>query len=212
MSTIEVKSNKTKTLNTKLMPIAAGILILLALLFMATPLLRQTRRFQGNGNIIRQGSGQSFQPNATPGQGNAPQFFSGPGGGAQGQGFSGQSGSNFPNRRVIGGIGFLSGRSGPVVYFVALLISIAAALGMFFAKRWGQILGIFMAVLYLLAGLVSLLPILLISTLALRNSSSLVLGIVHVLLAIAVIVLAAIPAKKVKAPVVVGTPPPSIRQ
>ena len=33
-----------------------------------------------------------------------------------------------------------------------LLVSLAAAVGMFIAKRWGQVLGIVMAVIYLLSG------------------------------------------------------------
>jgi hypothetical protein len=208
MSTPELKPSKKRSLNTKLLPIAAILLILLALLFMATPLLRQSRGFQETGGIIRQGNGQSFRPNATPGQGEAPQFLPGQGSGNQGQGFPGQNGSNATNRQFIRGIGFLSGRSGPIVYFVALLVALAAALGMFFIKRWGQILGIIMAVLYLLAGVLSLLPILLFGSFALRNPLSLVLGIVHVVLAIAVIVLVLIPAKKVVVPAE-ATPPPA---
>jgi hypothetical protein len=174
-------------LNSKLLPIAALLLLVLALLLMATPLLRLSRGFQGNGNFNRQYNGQSFRPNATPGQGN----------GTQDQGLPGQNGSNATNRQVIRGIGFLSGRSGSIVFFVALRVALAAALGMFFIKRWVQILGIIMAVLYLLAGVAYMLALLLFGSFALRNSLSLVLGIAHVVLAIAVIVLAMIPAKKV---------------
>ena len=58
---------------------------------------------------------------------------------------------------------------GTIVYAIALLISLAAASGMFMAKRWGKILGIIMAVLYGLLALVSLLPILLISFMGIRN-------------------------------------------
>jgi hypothetical protein len=63
-----------------------------------------------------------------------------------------------------------------------------------------------MAFLYLLVGVVSLLPLLLFSTFALRNPFTLILGIVHVVLAVAVIVLASIPAKKV-ATQVASNPP-----
>jgi hypothetical protein len=206
MSTPESKPVTKRMLNQKLLPIAALLLLVLALLFMATPLLRLSRSFQGNGNFNRPGDGQSFRPNATPGQGNAPQFLPGQGNGTQG--LPGQNGSNATNRQLFRGIGFLSGRSGPIVYFVALLVALAAALGMFFIKRWGQILGIIMAVLYLLAGLASMLPLLLFGTFALRNPLSLVLGIAHVVLAIAVIVLASIPAKKVVIPAG-STPPPA---
>jgi hypothetical protein len=206
MSTPESKPATKRMLNQKLLPVAAVLLILLALLFMATPLLRMSRGFQGSGTVIRQdSSGQSLRPNATPGQGNAPQFFQGPGSGTQG--IPGPIGSNISNQQLIRGIGFLSGRSGPIVYFVALLVALVAALGMLFIKRWGRILGILMAVLYLLAGLASLLPILLFGSFALRNPLSLALGIAHVVLALAVIVLASIPAKKVVAPVAVEPPP-----
>jgi len=216
MSTLAVKPNKVKILNTKLLPIAAILLVVLALLFVATPLLSQTRRFQGGGNLVTQGNDPTFQQNGFPGQGSAtpgpglsiqgsgPQVLPDQGGGRQF--FTDQGGPNSTNRRFIMGIGFLSGRSGPVVYFVALVIALAAAVGMFFAKRWGQILGIFMAVLYLLVGVVSLLPILLFSAFALRNPLTLILGIVHVLLALAVIVLASIPARKVAAPVAMEPP------
>jgi hypothetical protein len=51
-------------------------------------------------------------------------------------------------------------------------------------------------------GLLSLLPILLMSVMGLRNPLSLILGVFHVLLAVAVIVLASIPLKTVTAPVV----------
>jgi hypothetical protein len=202
MSTPETKPVTKRMLNRTLLPIAAILLILLALLFMATPLLRMSRGFQTNGNIIRQSNGQSFRPNATPGQGNAPQFLPGQGNGTPGQGFPGQNGSNAINRQLFREIGFLSGRSGPIVYFVALLVALAVALGMFFIKRWGQILGILMAVLYLLAGLASMLPLLLFGSFGLRNPLSLVLGIAQVVLALAVIVLASIPAKRTVAPVV----------
>ena len=217
MSTPESKPVPKRMLNRTLLPIAAGILILLALLFMATPLLRQTRRFQGVGNLGTPGNGPTFQQNGVPGQGSAtpgpgfsiqgsgPQGFSDQGGGRQF--FTDQGGPNSTNRQFIAGIGFLSGRSGPIIYFVALVIALAAAVGMFLVKRWGQVLGIFMAILYLLAGLVSLLPLLLFSAFALRNPFTLILGILHVVLAIAVIVLALIPARKETAPVAVEPPP-----
>ncbi len=207
MTTPEPNPKTKRVLNSKLLPIAALLLVLLALLFMATPLLRASRGFQRTGNFNRQGTGQNFQPNATPGQGGAPQFSPGQGNGTQGQGFPGQNGTNLQNRRFLLGTGFLSGRSGPIVYFVVLLLAVVAAVGMFFIKRWGQILGIIVAVLYLLAGLLSLLPTLLFSSFGLRNPLSLFLGILQVVLAVAVIVLAVIPAKKTATPVVVAPPP-----
>ena len=170
MTTPDVKPVQTKKLNPRLLPITAAILVVLALLFMATPLLRQSRAFQAGGNVVQIGGGGSLPQTVTTTQG----------------------GVNSTGRRFIVG----GGAIGPVVYFIAVLISLAAALGMLFTKRWGQVLGIIMAVLYGLLGLVSLLPLLLISSQGIRNPLSLLPGIVHVVLAAAVIVLASIPAKQ----------------
>jgi hypothetical protein len=190
------KSIKKRVLNSRLLPIAAIVLIVLALLFMATPLLRTTRGFQRTGNFAPQGSGQSTPPNG----------FQFPAGGSQGQGFPGQNGSNFQNQRFALRAGFLSGITGAFVFFGALLVSLVAALGMFYVKRWGQVLGMVMAVLYGLVGLVILIPILQAGSLGLRNPFSLILGIVSVLLAVAVIVLAAIPAKQSVIPAAADRP------
>lgn len=217
MSTPESKPGTKRILNRTLLPVAGAVLILLALLFMATPLLRQTRRFQGGGNLGTQGNRPTFQQNGVPGQGSTtpgPGFFEqgngtqvSPGQGGGQQFFNNQGRPNATNRQFIAGIGFLSGPNAPIIYFIALVVSLAAAVGMFLARRWGQVLGIVMAILYLLAGVVSLLPLLLFSAFALRNPFTLILGIVHVLLAVAVIVLALIPARKMKTPVVVEPPP-----
>jgi hypothetical protein len=190
------KPKKIGVLNSKLLPIAAVGLIVLALLFMATPLLRASRGFQRGGNVVLRTNGQGAPQNSSPAQA----------GGSQG--LPDQGGSNFPNRqfRVRGG-SFLGGITGAIVFFTALLVSLAAALGMFFTKRWGQVLGIIMAVLYLLAGLVSLLPLLFIRVIGVGNPLSLILGCAHVLLALAVIVLASIPAKQEAAPVTAEPPP-----
>ena len=102
------------------------------------------------------------------------------------------TGSGSPARRFTVGAG---GRSGIILYFVMLLVSLAAAVGMLFTKRWGQVLAIIMGGLFGLLGLVSLLPLLLIRFVGAPNLVSLVLGIVHVLLAVSVIVLASIPGK-----------------
>jgi hypothetical protein len=172
MSTIDPKPVRSKNnLNPKLLPFASLVLVLLALLFMATPLLRSTASFQGKSNFVVQGNGQSVIQNGTTVQG---------------------SGSSVPNRPVVRlGGGAVSGATGAILYFVLLLIALVAAVGMLFTKRWGQVLGIIIAVLYGLLGLVSLLPVLL----GIRNPLSLILGLVHLLLAVAVIVLASIPAK-----------------
>jgi hypothetical protein len=197
MNTPVTKLKKTRILNSKLLPIAALVLIVLALLFMATPLLRVSRGFQRTGNFVIQNNGQ-----ASPQNGSQVQA-----GGQQGQALPGQNGSNLTNRRFAVRGSFLEGVTGAIVFFVALLVSLVAALGMLFTKRWGQILGIIMAVLYGLVGLVSLLPILLLGSAGLRNPFSLILGIAHVLLALAVIVLASIPARLAAAPALADLPP-----
>ena len=197
MSTQEAKPVVKRVLNSKLLPIAALSLVVLALLFMATPLLRASRGGQ-RGAFGNPGNGQGFSQNGTVvqgGSGAAPQFF------------SAQGGANPSGRRFVFGGGLLGGATGAIVYFIALLISLAAAVGMLYTKRWGQVLGIIMAVLYGLLGLVSLLPILLASSLGIRNPLSLILGILHVALAIAVIVLASIPARQVAASAVPAAPP-----
>jgi hypothetical protein len=173
MSTLDAKPVKAKILNTKLLTIAAVILLVLALLFVATPLLSTTTGFAG-----RTGSNQAF---------NSP-------------GFSGQGSGIFR-------LGFLNGVTGTIVYAVALLLSLAAAVGMFMTKRWGKVLGIIMAIIYGLLALVNLLPTLLISFMGIRNPMNLILGIVQLSLTIAVIVLASIPGKKPAAPITPAVPP-----
>ena len=201
MSTTDPKPVKAKkNLNPKLLPIAALLLVVLALLFMATPLLRTTGGFQGGGNFVARGSGQSGPQNGFGLRSN----------GAQGQVLPGQGGSNLPARRFAVGGGFMGGFAGAILYFVLLLVALAAAVGMFMVKRWGQVLGIIMAVLYFLLGLLSLLPLIFMSFVGMRNPLSIILGVVHVLLAVAVIVLASIPAKKVPSPVVAAATPPAV--
>lgn len=105
----------------------------------------------------------------------------------------------------------LNGSAGAIFNFVLVLVSLAAAVGMYLTKRWGQVLGIIMAVLYGISGLVSLLATLLINLPGIGNPLSLILHLdmilhfVHVLLAVAVIVLAAIPAQKLPTPTVPAT-------
>ena len=172
MSTLEAKPVKAKKLlNTKLLPIAALVLVVLALLFLAGPLIRPASGIQRTGNFVLQTNGQIVPQNGSSAPGN---------------------GTNLTTRRLaVGG-----GRGGIIVYFLALLVSLAAAIGMLFIKRWGQVLGIILAVIYGLLGLVSLLPLLLRRFLGAPNPVSLILGIVHLLLAVSVIVLASIPGKK----------------
>lgn len=182
MSTLEAKAVKPKkNLNTKLLPSAALLLVVLALLLLAAPLIRTAGGSQGAGNFAAPGNGQTGP--ITPGSG--PQVLVGGGG------------TNARRITVGGGLG---GRSGVLIYFAALLISLAAAVGMLFTKRWGQVVAIIMAVLYGLLGLLSLLPLLLIRFAGAPNPVSLVLGIVQLLLAVAVIVLASIPGKPGNAP------------
>jgi hypothetical protein len=180
MSTLDAKPVKAKKmLNTKLLPIAALVLVLLALLFLAGPLIRTAGGSPRAGNFITQGNGQT----GSSGQGGGPQVLVG-GGGTTGT-----------PRGFTAGSGLMSGRTGIIAYFVALLVALAAALGMLFTKRWGQVLAIIMAVLYGLLGLVALLPLLLVRLVGAPNPLSLILGILHLLMAVAVIVLAAIPGK-----------------
>ena len=208
MSTLDVKPVKGKILNTKLLPIAAVVLLVLALLFVATPLLRVSgipgrtgfnRQFTGTGGQGLPGgqNGFGFQGQGSTGSNNGTQ----PGTTTTGQPFARRGGSG------LLGLGLLSGIGGTIVYAIALLASLAAAVGMFMTKRWGQVLGIVMAIIYLLLGLVGFLPTLLMGFFSGISALSLGLSMLHLVLAIAVIVLASIPAKKVLAPVAPATPP-----
>ena len=208
MSTFDAKPINDKKLNTKLLPIAAVLLLVLALLFMASPLLRGSTAFSARSGITRQFNGQTL-PNGGTGT-TAPGGQNGfP---SQGQALPGQGGSNFPNRQFGGrgggllGLGLLSGMTGTIVYAIALLVSLAAAVGMFITRRWGQVLGIVMAVIYLILALVSFLPMILLGFRGALNGLSLGLSILRLVLAMAVIVLALIPAKKVAIPIVPATP------
>jgi hypothetical protein len=194
MSTNDSKPVKAKKLlNPKLLPIAALLLVILALLFMATPLIRASGGLQRNGNIVPQATGQTPPRAITPGGGLGQRFIVGGGG-------------TSPRQVTLGG-GLLGGIAGSIFYFVLLLVALVAAVGMFIPRRLGQILGIIMAVIYGLLGLVSLLPLLLAFSFGIRNPVSLILGIFHILLAVAVIVFASIPAKSVSTPVVASPPP-----
>jgi hypothetical protein len=184
MSTLEAKPVKAKRiLNTKLLPIAALLLVVLALLFQAGPLIRTAGGFPQAGNFVPPATGQG----GSAVQGSGPQVLIG-GGGTQAT-----------TRRITVGGGLLGGRGGVIAYFVALLVSLAAAVGMLFTKRWGQVLATIMAVVYGLLGLLSLLPLLLIRVAGAPNPVSLVLGVVHLLLAVAIIVLVSIPGKPTQA-------------
>lgn len=209
MSTLEATPVKTKTLNTKMLTIAAILLIVLALLFLATPLLRLNGA-GARGNFNRTFTGQNGQ--GFPGTGNGRTFtipggqggqggtnvFPGSGNGNQGQGGTTLPNRQFGSRNSLLRIGLFSGIAGTIVYGIALLLALAAAIGMLNAKMWGKVLGIIMAVVYLLLGLFSFLPALLLSRfIGSSNPLTLVLNILHIVLAIAVIVFASIPAKKV---------------
>ena len=207
MSTIDAKPNKERILNTKLLPIAAILLLVLALLFVATPLLRGSG-ISGRSGFTRPANGQFVPRNGTgttaPGGQNG---FSGQGNGSQGQGFSGQGNSNNTGRTFANQPGssllrlsFLNGITGTFVYAILLLVALAAAVGMFIAKRWGQVLGIVMAVIYLLLSLFSFLPLILLGFARALNGLSLGLTIVHLVLAIAVIVFAVISPKRIMTP------------
>jgi hypothetical protein len=196
-------------LNSKTLMIGAGVLLLLALLFMATPLLRVTGLSGGN----RTGFPRTFTGQTTPG---APNRFPGFGNGTPGQGNStspttptNPTGRSFAGRsRSLFSFTFLNGITGTIVYGLALLVSLLAAVGMFLIKRWGQVLGIVMGVLYLILAVVGLIPTIMVAFTFARgfNPLSLGLNILHLVLAIAVIVLALIPAKKMLAPAAPVTP------
>jgi hypothetical protein len=195
MSTLAPKPVKVRILNPRLLVIAAALLLVLALLFLATPLVRRSGGFQNSGNFPTQFNGQALPGGdngfPTPAPGNIP----------GGQGFPGQGGTNTPGRQFGGGGGLMSfslleGMVGTIVYAIALLISLVAAAGMFIVKRWGKILGVIMAVFYGLLALVSLLPMLLISFTGINSLTALILGVLELLLAVAVIILASIPGRK----------------
>jgi hypothetical protein len=195
MSTIEPKPDMRKPLNSRLLTVAAILLIVLALLFMATPLFRTVGVVGNRGNFVSR-NGQFNNPNGQ---------FTNPNGSDTQQGFrpfqngTGRGSTNFPTRRFVPGSGLLAGVAGSFIYFGALIVSVIAALGMFTMKRWGKALGIVMGVLYLLVGLLSLIPLLFLGAFGLRNPVMLILDIVHVLLAISVIVFASIPGKRLPA-------------
>jgi hypothetical protein len=203
MSTLVAKPTKIRMLNPKLLSIASLVLVVLALLFMASPLMPSTGGFPAGSNFNPPANGQSLPQN-----GFLPQ-----GSGSQDQGFPGQGDPNSPGQPFGGrggglaGFDLLGGITGSILHFIALLVSLAAAVGMFITKRWGQVLGI-MAIFYILLGLVSLLPTIFMSFLGMPNFLGLILGVVHLLLAVAVIVLASIPAKKGITPAM-AVPPPS---
>jgi len=200
-------------LNSKTLTIAAVVLMVLALLFMATPLLGVSG-FSGQAGSNRQFNGQ-FPPRTGTGttpsggqNGFSGQGFSGQTGGSQGQGNSTNPTRQFPaGGRSLLGFGLLSGMTGTIVYAIALLASLAAALGMFLTRRWGQVLGILMGVVYLILALVSVIPMLLSGFARALNGLSLGLSILHLVLAIAVIVLALIPTRKILVPATPATPP-----
>jgi hypothetical protein len=219
MTTPVETPKKVSKLNTKLLPVAAVLLLVLALLFVATPLLRgSTTGFAGGAN--RQYNGTFVPRTGSGGTSGGQNFVATPGTGTQGGGITGQSfpgqGNSTTGRTFTRPTGttssllrlsLLSGITGTIVYALLLLVALAAALGLFLAKRWGQILGIVMAVVYLILGLFSFLPMFLLGFARGLNGLSLGLGIVHVILAIAVIIFAVIPARKVLTPAVPSTPP-----
>jgi len=200
-------------LNSKTLTVAAVLLLVLALLFVATPLLRVSG-VSGRTGFNRQFNGQAFPgagagDTSPGGQNGFPSLGNGPGGqgfGDPNNGTQNPGTRTDPNRQFAGrgggllGFGLLGGITGTIVYAIALLVSLAAAVGMFLFKRWGQVLGIVMAVIYLLLSLAGLLPMLLMAFLRSLNSLSLGLSILHLVLASAVIVLASIPAKKMMTP------------
>lgn len=201
MSTVDAKPFKGKVLNAKMLTAAAVVLLVLALLFLLTPLLRLNNGVRSNSNFPRTFNGQTFQGrNSVPGQENGTQN---PGG------------TNFPTqqsgtRSSLARLSFLGGMGATIIYTVALLLSLAAAIGMFNVKRWGQVLGIIMAVIYALLAVVSFLPtLLLVRFTGGVNPLSLGMNILHLVLAVTVIILASIPVKRRTVPTSPTIPPPA---
>ena len=200
-------------LNSKTLMIAAALLMVLALLVMATPLLGPASGFAGQA-----GSGSTtrrFTFQGTPGQNSSGQVFPG-GQTGQGQTFpnSGTGTTGTPRQFTGTGrpssvlrLGFLTGTTRTIIYAIALLLALVAAAGMFLTQRWGQVLGIIVAVVYALLALVSFVPMLLVGFAMFSNPMTLGLNILHLVLAVAVIILALIPAKKVITPPAPVTPP-----
>jgi hypothetical protein len=221
MSSLESAPVKAKKpLNPTMLTIAAVLLIVLALLFLATPILRLTGGSARGGNFPRQFNGQTFPGNRNgtgngfqnPGGNGTGNGFQNPGGNGTGNGFRNPGGTTttrpFGANRTLLSLGFLQGTTSLIIYGFALLISLAAVIGMLSLKGWGKILGIIMAVVYLLLSLVSFLPTLLLGRFGFSNPVSLILDILHLVLAIGVIIFALLPAKKAALPTVV-TPPPA---
>jgi hypothetical protein len=220
MSTLDAKPIKVKTLNPKMLTIAAILLIVLALLFLASPLLGLNGGFQRGTNSQRQFNAQNFPggargangfPTLVPGQTlpGGSNGFPGTGNGSQNQGGTNLPGRQFGNGTGLLGFGLLRGVASTIVYGVALLISLAAAIGMLSVKRWGKVLGIVIAVIYTVLAVISFLPTLLFIRFIGSNPLNLILSVLHVVLAIAVIVFASIPAKKESLPAEGITPPPA---
>jgi hypothetical protein len=222
MSTVEPRPVKAKKpLNPSMLTIAAILLIVLALLFLASPLLGLNQVGGRGGNFNRQFTGQNgqnfpgFNPNGgttgTGGTGGTGGFggTGGTGGGSNGFRFQGGTPGQTPTRTSLVGLNFLRGTLATVIYGIALLISLAAVIGMLSVKRWGKILGIVMAVVYLLLAVLTFLPTILLARFgaAFSNPLSLVLNGLHLLLALGVIIFASIPAKNLAAPVTLETPP-----
>lgn len=218
MSTLEPKPVKAKALNQTTLTIAAILLIVLALLFLASPILGLNRGVQRGGNFNRQFNGQNGQVFPGGGTGNGQRFFNQQGqggtGGGTGNGFPFPGSGTTTTGRQFGGTGllglsFLRGTTSIIVYGLALLISLVAVIGMLSLKSWGRVLGIVMAVVYLLLAILSFLPTILFSRfIGFNNPLGLVLNVLHVVLAIAVIVFALLPAKKLPSiPTTIATPP-----
>jgi len=206
-------------LNSNTLMIAAVVLVVLALVVMATPLMRVSGISSSRTGFTRPTNGQTFTggQNRTFGSGTGSgsgsgtgtqgQGFTGPTGGFQGQGNSTTTGRQFAGRSSsLLRITFLNGMTGIIIYAFALLVSLAAAVGMFITRRWGQILGIVMAVVYFLLALVSFLPMILLGFARALTGLTLGLDILRVVLALAVIVLALIPARKVLVPATPASP------
>jgi len=195
-----VSSTKTKKpLNATMLTIAAGVLVLLALLFLATPLINGNRGLPGNANFTRPSNGQLPQFNQNGQQNGLPGTSTGGTGAVGGQTFQGFQGRQLGNRNFLSAFNLLGGSNRTLVYAIAFLLSLAAAIGMVMTRKWGRILGIVMAAIYILLAIIGLLPQLLFRFVGIRDPIGLIISATQLVLAVVVIILASLPGKAIPA-------------
>lgn len=194
MTTASLTKTK-KPLNATMLSIAAGVLVLLALLFLAAPLVSGNRVLTGNDSFNRSSTSgqppfdQNNLPNGQPGITNG---FPGTGTTRQFQGFQGRQAGN---RSFLSVFNLIGGRNRTFVNAIAFLVSMAAAIGMLMTRNWGRVLGIIMAIIYILFAIIGLLPELLFRLNGIRSPVGLIISVLELILAAAVIILSSLPGK-----------------